>query len=126
MEHTLTQLKALHKQMNGEIIPLEAYFQLCPDYMLMVGGSTYNIKRFNGTVARELGWKNGEMGEVNIFDILSPLASSIELPKREQDHLRFMAHITKSTGETVLLDFNSTYIADGNYLILTGRLPLQE
>lgn len=124
MTENIRLLKKLHEKMNGETLPLAAYFQTCPDYMLMLNGTNHTIRNFNGTVHRSLGYKPLELYGSNIFDVLTMDREGNTLPDAAENHKRFWATLRKEDGTTIRLDFQSAYIEDGDYMIITGRLPL--
>jgi len=109
--------------MNGESLPLEEYFDSCPDFMFMINGKTRTITNFNGSVKRNVG---EEILGRNVWEIISLVDDKVSLPRTHGEHARFLANVVLKTGDTILLDFNSTYLLGANCIMLTGRIPLAQ
>jgi PAS domain-containing protein len=123
MRDGIVKLKDLHEKMNGETGPLEDFFQSCPDFMLMFENEDRRIRHVNGTVVKTLGWGKDAYQGKPITDFLV-IEGEDPLPNGRKGHSRFFAKLLTKTGETILLDFNSTYLSDGDITIITGRYPL--
>ena len=121
MTDNITRLRFLHNKLNGMAIPLESYFQHCPDCVLLVSLPDYKIQQFNRAAMELLGYTEEELYGIEIFDVFETRQSfSDKLPGRT---FRFLAKIITKDKGPIELDFNSTYVVDENFMMLVGRPP---
>lgn len=120
----LARLKELTERINEQEAQVHAFFQRGPDVLLVLDKNN-NIVRTNGRSYEVLGWQPDDLQGTSIYSLLQSVeGESIVFPHvPDRGNTRFLANMQTKGGHYVPLDFNSTYIPEGDVVFVTARLP---